>query len=95
MMTVEEIQQVIKELEGDLDKLSKLKEPLPKQEKRQKRLLLLKKDTLCKIKEAREQGDDRRELNQTVRYGLLNSWVAKYPFLMRSIMSKIGWDSYW
>ena len=87
-MTDEELQQTIQELGEDIDKLSDPDKPLAKEDKRRKQILLLKKDTLERMKVAREKRNVGQELNLTVQYGLLNSLADKHPYLLYFLQSK-------
>lgn len=89
-MTNEEIEEVIKELSESIDKLSNPEKPLTKKEEGHKSILLLQKETLEKLKVAKEKGDTRQEFSLTVTYGLLTSVGEKYPFLMMLIKAKSG-----
>jgi len=87
-MTNEEINELIQELSEEIDKWSVSEKELTKKEKNHITFLLLKKETLEKIKEAREQGKAQREYSLTVTYGLLTSLGEKYSFLIPFIKSK-------
>ena len=87
-MTDEEINELIKEQSQEIEKWSVSEKELSKQEKRHINLLLLKKETLEKIKTAREKGRNHQEFSLTINYGLLTSVGEKYPFLVPFIKSK-------
>jgi len=89
-MTDEEITKLIQELSEELGKLSDSEKPLSKEEKNHINTLLLKKETLEKIKEAREKGRSYQEFSLTMTYGLLTSIGEKHPFLTMFIKSKSG-----
>ena len=91
IMTDKELQQTIQELTESIDKLSDVDKPLTKEEKRRSLILLLKKETLQKIKEAREKHDTMQENAHTVTYGLLISIGEKHPFFMHFLGSKFKW----
>ena len=82
-MTDEELQKVIQDVTNDIDNL-------PKDEASRKRMLSLKKDILCKIKEARETNDKDIELVNTALYGLVTSMGESHPYLMYLVQSNIG-----
>ena len=90
-MTDEELQQEIQNISEAIDRLSNSDKPLTKQEKRRKHILLLKKETLQKIREARAKKDLMQERDLTVTYGLLTSMGEKHPFLTGFLRSKFRW----
>ena len=89
-MTDEELQQTIQGLQEAIDKLSDSDEPLTKKEKRRERILLLQKEALVKVKEAREKNDKRQELANMTMYGLLESWGEKHPILLHIARAKLA-----
>ena len=89
-MTDEEINELIQELSEEIDKLSDSEKPLTKKEKNHINMVLLKKETLEKLKEAREQGKSQQEFSLTMTYGLLTALGEKYPFLIPFIKAKSG-----
>ena len=93
-MTNEELQRELQNISEAIDRLSNSDEPLTKQEKRRKHILLLKKETLQKIKEAREKNQKDQELLHTANYGLLTSLGEKHPYLMHLIKSNLRWSSF-
>ena len=93
-MTDEQLEEEIQKISESIENLPESEEPLSKEEQRRKKVLLSKKETLYKIKEAKKRNDTRDELYNTVRYGLLSSWGAKYPFLMRCVMSNFRWNPF-
>jgi len=90
-MTDEELQQELQNLGESLDKLSDPDKPLTAKEKRHRQILSLQKETLQKIKEAREKNDFMQERDHMVTYGLLTSMGEKHPFLMSLLRSKFRW----
>lgn len=90
MMTDEQLQQELQNVSGSLDKLSACDDPLTKQERRHQHILLLRKETLLKITQAREKGDKNREFTNLAMYGLLTSLGEKRPFLMHLVKSKFS-----
>ena len=90
-MTDEELQQAIQEISESLDNLPESDEKVPA---RHRALLLSKKETLQKIKEAREKGDNHQELYNSVCYSLLNSWGEKHPYWVHLMMSKFMWSGF-
>ena len=90
-MTDEELQQELQDISESLDKLSNSDKPLTEQEKRRKHILLLKKETLQKIREARVKKDLMQERDLTVTYGLLTSMGEKHPFLTGFLRTKFRW----
>ena len=90
-MTDEELQQTIKTLAESIDKLSDPDKHLTRKEKRRRHILLLEKETLQGITEAREKHDAIDERNLTITYGLLTSLGEKHPFLMQLAWSRFKW----
>ena len=80
MMTDEELQMATKEVSDGLAELPDTEEPLTKEEKRRKNVLLIRKDILERIKEAKEKGRKDQELKSTMDYSLLMEWGEKHPF---------------
>jgi hypothetical protein len=87
-MTDEEINELIKEQSKEIEQWSISKGELSNQDKRHINILLLKKETLEKLKAAREKGRYHQEFSLTITYGLLSSIGEKYPFLIPLIKSK-------
>ena len=87
-MTDEELEKTMRDVCESLDKLSDPDKPLTKEEKKRKPLLLLKKETLERIKAAKEQGDRSQEIDSGIDYALLTSFGEKHPYLMLLAKSK-------
>ncbi len=90
-MTDEELQQTMQEVTENIDKLSDPDKPLTKEEKKCRQMLLVKKEILQKIKEAKEKGQKHEELYNSVYYSLLTSWGEKHPFLASLAMRNFRW----
>ena len=90
-MTDEELQQAIQEVSESLDNLPESSEKLPD---RHRTVLLLRKETLQKIKQAREKDNRSQEIYNTAYYRVLTSWGEKHPFLVGLIMSHFRWTGY-
>ena len=88
-MDDEELQQKIQEVSESIDKLLNSDKPLTKKEETHKRVLLLMKETLEKIKTAREKGDKEQEMANMMNYGLLSSYGEKHPFLAHLMKTKL------
>ncbi len=88
-MTDEELEQEIEKLSESLDKLPD-SDDLTKQQRRHRHIILLKKETLLKIKEARKKGDISQEFQHIATYGLLTAYGDRHPFLMRLAKLKFG-----
>ena len=84
-MTDEELQQLLAGVTAGIEKLAtdKSDKPLTKVERQEKSLLLMKQDTLLRIKLAREKNEKHAEFNSVAYYGILDSWVGKNAFLRR------------
>ena len=93
-MTDEQIEKTIQDISESLDELSDPDKPLTKEEGNRKQILLLKKETLQKIKEAREKNEKDQELLHTANYGLLTSLGEKHPYLMHLVRSNLRWGGF-
>ena len=89
IMTDEELQQRIQEVSEGIDELSDPDKPLTKKEKRRQQVLLLKKETLERIRLAKEKGDSNQELTLGMSYSLLESYGEKHPILLRIMSAKM------
>ena len=87
-MTDEEIMQTLQEHSDEIEALSDPEKTLTKEEQRHKLVLTLQKETLQRIKEARERKNASQELSLTVQYGLLNALAEKHPFLLHFLQGK-------
>ena len=94
IMTDEDIQKAIQEVSESLDNLPKADDSLSGEERRRRAVLLLKKDILGKIKDAREKNEKDKELHNTMVYGLLTSWGEKHPYLMALVQSNLRWNAF-
>ena len=88
-MTDEELEQALQELQESIDKLPD-PDSLTKQEKRRGHILLLKKETLLRIKEAREKGNKSDEFTNIATYGVLTAYGDRHPILLRLARAKFG-----
>jgi len=87
-MTDEEVQQAIQEVNKSLDNLPESDDKAPSQ---QRQVLLLKKEVLQKVKEAREEGNKNQEVYNSVYYSLLDTWGEKHPYMVHLMMSRFKW----
>ena len=87
IMTEEELEAEIKIVTETLEKLPVDKKPITREEKKEKGLFTMKKDVLLRIKDAREKGNKQAEFDNTVYYGVLNSWIGKHAFLRHLVIS--------
>ena len=80
MMTDEELQEAIKDVENDVKSLSLSRPsgPFPQHEVKRREIILLRPLTLYKIEEARKQGNKELELLNTALYGLMTSFVESH-----------------
>ena len=88
-MTDEELEQEILDMSEAMDKLSKSDDPLTKQEKRRKFILPLKRDTLQRMKQAKEKKDRNQELKCNMDYALLEEFGEKHPLLLHLARIKL------
>ena len=89
-MTDAELQKEIKDVSESMDKLSKSDKPLTKEEKQHEQRLLVRKDVLYQIKEAKEKQKQGEEIRHTMTYALLTSWGERHPYLMYLMSSKLS-----
>ena len=93
-MTDEELQKAIREVSESLNNLPESDKSLSKEDRKRRYVLLLKKDILDKIKEAREKNDKSQELQNTMAYGLLTSVGEKHPYLASLLKSNLRWGGF-
>ena len=82
MLTDDELQQELQNISESIDKLSDSDDSHTKQEKRRKHILLLKKEALLRIKQAKEKGDTNQELKSNMDYGLVTAFGERHPLLL-------------
>ncbi|MDD4858867.1 MAG: hypothetical protein PHR56_01480 [Dehalococcoidales bacterium] len=80
-MTDQEIEKLLQEMTEGIEKLSVKDQVLTKAQKNDKGLMMAKKDTLLRIKLAREKRESNAEFNNIVFWGALNSWAGKNAIL--------------
>jgi len=93
-MTDEELQQTIEEISESIKNFSEAKKPLPKEEARRRQVLLIRKQILERIKEAREKNRKDDEMYNMAVYGLLSSWGEKHPYLASLVRSNMRWGMF-
>jgi len=93
-MTDEELQKEIQDVCESIDNLPKSDKSLSKEERKCRAVLLLKKELLDKIKDAREKNDKNAELHHSMVYGLLTSWGETHPYLMSLVQSNLRWSAF-
>ncbi len=93
-MTDQELQKEIRDVGEGIENLSMPDQSLSKEETKRKNVLLLKKDILEKIMDARENNEKDKELQNAMLYGLLTSWGEKHPYLMALVQSNLRWSSF-
>ena len=81
-MTDEELQQKLQNISESLDELPDSDKPLSKEERGRKHMLLLKKETLLRIKLAKEKKDLNQEIRCNMDYALLEEFGEKHPLLL-------------
>jgi hypothetical protein len=91
-MTDEELNETIEEIDRDLEALSAPEKPLSTAERKRQRLLMMKKETLEKIKQAREHNNHRQEMHHSVDYSLICSYGEKHPLLLFFMRNKFKWS---
>jgi len=93
-MTDKELQKEIRDVSESIDNLPKSNESLSKEERRRREVLLLRKEILNKIKDAREKNDKSKELHNTMVYGLVTSWGETHPYLASLVQSNLRWNAF-
>jgi len=86
-MTDEEMDRALQEVSEQIRKLPEDEKSLSKEERKHRQLLLSQKNVLEKMKLAREKGDANLEVQCAVAYGMLTSWLGKYPYLLRLLFN--------
>jgi hypothetical protein len=81
MMTEEQWKETMKEVTGELEKLSDLERPLTKEEQKHRNKYRIRKYVLDKIKEAGDKNSKSDELYNTTYYQMLVPWGEKHPVL--------------
>ncbi len=90
-MNDEELVALIQEIKEQIEALSDPEKSLSKEERTRKVILQMKRDTLERIKSAKEKGNLQQEIRAGMDYTLLCNYGEKHPFLMNFIKSQIGW----
>ena len=87
-MTDEEIDALIKEVSGELDKLADNPEkPLTGKERSHRRVLQLRREALKKIQVTRETGSLQQEVKAIADYNLLTEYGDR-PFLLHLMKAR-------
>jgi hypothetical protein len=88
-VTDEELQNTITGIEREIEDLSAAdKSPAPSEKKRLY-LLMMKKDVLKKIQQAKQSNNIRDETQHSADYGLLCSYGDKHPLLLHLMKIKL------
>jgi len=82
IMTNEELDNAVQDVSEQIKKLPEDEKSLSKEERKHRMLLMSQKNALEKMKLAREKGDANLEAQCAVAYGMLTSWLGKYPYLL-------------
>ena len=93
-MTNEELETAFLEVNEGLKVLPESDKTLSKDDMRHKQVLLLMKDTLEKIKDARAKNQKSEELYNSMFYGLLTSWGEKHPYLASLARANFRWNMF-
>ncbi len=94
MFTDEQLQQELQDINEGLKELPDPDKSLSKEERKRKYLLLMKKDVLEKIKQAKEKNDKSQEFDSSIDYAVLTSFGEKHPILMHLAKMKFKWSIY-
>ena len=87
-MTDEDLELEMQKLSENIDELSKA-DSLTNQEKRRQNLLESKKETLERIKQAKEKKNQSQEIKYTMDYALLEEYGEKHPLLLHFARIKL------
>jgi tRNA U34 5-carboxymethylaminomethyl modifying GTPase MnmE/TrmE len=95
-MTAEELEKLIDEISGELEKLTDDPEkPLAYKERRHRSVLRARKAALERAKAAMEEGNVNKETQASLDYGLLTEYGEKHPLLFNLVKSQIGFWLRW
>lgn len=94
IMTNEELEKEMCEVSDDIKSMPRSDKALSKEDMRHRQVLLLKKDTLDKIKDARATNQKSEELHYAMFYGLLTSWGEKHPYLASLVKANLRWNMF-
>ena len=86
-MTIEDMDKALQEVSEQIKKMPEDEKSLSKEERNHRQLLLSQQNALEKMKFAREKGDTNLEAQCAVAYGMLTSWLGKYPYLLRLLFN--------
>ena len=90
-MTNEELDKLIEEVSAQVERLSDPEKSLTKDERNEKFSLQLQKETLERMKNAKEKGNLQQEIKAGMDYALFKNYGKKHPFLVHFIKSQLGW----
>lgn len=91
-MTDEDLDKLIEEVAEQLEQFSdKPEEPLNKDERKRRALLMAEGELLDRIKKAREKGSFNQEVKAAMDYNLLKEYGDKHPLLMNFMKSQMSW----
>ncbi len=88
-MTEEELLATIEEVDRGIEELSDPEKLLSPADKKRRGLLVIKKDCLEEIKQAKARNDSKLELRHSTNYSLLCNFGNKNPFLLHFIQNKL------
>ena len=85
-----ELQQALQEISDRIGCLPEDKKAWSRDEKKWCQLWQSQKQVLERIQLAREKRDMDAEMQLRMIYGILTSWIGKYPFLLRLVLNTRG-----
>ena len=93
MMTDEELDALIEELSGQLEKIPEdtRANPLSREQRKQKAVLRVKCNALGRMKEARVKGDLQKEVQAGIDYHLMVQFGHRHSFFLNFIKSQLHW----
>ena len=91
-MTDEELENLAKELSGQIEQLPDDPEkPLNRAERKHKLVLRARRQTLERVKEAKEKGNINQEAKAYLDYGLLTDYGERNIFLYNLMKARTYW----
>ena len=89
-MTGEELQKLMDDISGELEKMADDPEkPLSRTEKRHRSVLRARKEALERVKAAAEEGNFAKETQASLDYGLLTEYGERHPLLFNLMKSQV------
>jgi hypothetical protein len=89
-VTAEELDKLMKDISGELEKLADDPEnPLSRSERKHRSVLQARHAALERIKAAKEEGNFGKETQASLDYGLLTEYGERHPLLFNFVRSQV------